>query len=418
MQPERWFVRPRDPVVSRDGRSSAALDSGASALLPFPNTIAGMVRSSLVAGVIDPNPFTLLDVEVSEGPFLARFSEDGSVEPWLPAPADAIYEAGKSAASVHRALVTRLPTGVLAVGPAGHSLPMVISAPSRVGGAKTKPCGAVPGWRFWCLDDVVQWVTGGLIDTDGARRDPIEPETRIHVSIDDESGTADPGMLYATPGVRFSENFGIFLGVSVPESLQATPRPAFVQLGGEGRTSVRTSVSPSDCSELSFAAHEAAYLDALKRPDQSVPRGISLTLATPAWLCPDAEASVPGWLPSWAASEQYPGLPGLRLTPQAACLPRFLALSGWDMQWAGGNARSRGGPRAVRRFAPAGTVFYFETELDEQGLLDACRHLWMKPIEPREASSSPWPNREQHLAHPAHDGMGRMIPGFWWETKR
>jgi len=247
--------------------------------------------------------------------------------------------------------------------------------------------------------------------------DPVERETRIHVSLDDKTGTAEQGMLYGTPGLRFRDGYGFALEVDgVPDRLSGIDVARAVFLGGEGRVSFRKDISANTLPAFSqFRAH---YENATTA---RLPSGIRLQLMTPAWLSPDAESPHAGWLPSWAHDGRHPGLPkGLRLRLVGVCLSRAIAVSGWDMQWQG-----RGGPRAVRRLAPAGSIYYVALEddhgkpvTDAKTFVDVAAALWARAIESAPVNGVRSNKlREQHLAHPEHDGFGRMLPGFFWTTQ-
>ena len=90
-----YLIRPRDPLMFRDGRPFAA-DPGASAeslVMPFPPTLAGALRS--LAGQAGGEPWgqslrtRVYDLKL-KGPLLAAAKTQDDWQTYLPAPADAV----------------------------------------------------------------------------------------------------------------------------------------------------------------------------------------------------------------------------------------------------------------------------------------------------------------------------------------
>jgi CRISPR-associated protein Cmr3 len=110
-----------------------------------------------------------------------------------------------------------------------------------------------------------------------------------------------------------------------------------------------------------------------------------MVLATPA-LFDD------GWKPKWAREGRPPGLDArddIKLKLVSACVPRWRPLSGWNFEI------GKTGPKAVRRLAPAGSVYFFEVS----GAASALARLWLRPV-----SDQPQDRR---------DGFGLALWGTW-----
>jgi hypothetical protein len=479
-----WFIQPRDPVVVRDGKLTTELGAGAPFRLPLPGTVAGMVRACFARGIAHVAPDdarTLLEaVRITRGPWLTRV-EDGEngatrFEPWAPMAADVAALVPPSAPSAVRTSLTlrrgtlKAPQdgeGVLPPPGIGDATAVLrwLHLPNRDDGAKVLPAESeVP---FWPLTDAVLWALSNndatierLLFGVAKECSAVEEEMRIHVVIEPGTGTAEAGMLFGTPGLRFADGFGLAVEIEAPATPPFGTWPGehdFVQLGGESRPSARHTVEGA--AFPAFAAFKAAYAaasegkdpsDAL-RPDAGAtlrggtelrprclrsmdpalrpPAGLRLQLLTPGALGstarPDHAAGAAAWLPTWlravgdpvTLTGRHPALrESLSLRLVGACVRGFVATSGWNLQANGG----RGGPRRVRRLVPAGSVYYFEVLRDgspagAEGLIEAAEALWGQPMEP-EPQEMPWKvDPKQLAAHPAHDGHGLMLPGFFWD---
>ncbi len=390
---QTWWLEPRDPLVFGDGSRIPALAPRHRFLLPPQGTLAGMVRTRYVAGQADVSRDTarsLLHIEV-RGPWLARLRGDGTVpELWLPIPADVM-----AVRNEQEKTETYLPSRVVELDPEegtlwpddwpgdSRSLPMLIEKAERLDGIKTSR----PDFPFWPLQDVVRWNLDpqGLARRPGKR--PIRPEYRVHVGIDDATWTAEAEALFSSAGLRYGKDFGLAAEVldrrPVQDSSGPTPGapPHLLILGAESRA-VSCTALPGGCFPA-FDAFQRLYEERIEQILAAGDRlGLRLQLLTPA--------SFGGWRP-----EKWPEKLQGRLL--AACLDRYVPVSGWDLQ--------AGGPRSVRRLVPAGTVYLFGEYPDSTTVLDLCSKWWSRSL----CTGQPGDDNSL-LAPPCHDGYGLVLP--------
>jgi hypothetical protein len=427
-----------------------------------------MVRSSFVARQSSVSPEQaqkLLTIRIARGPILVQ-REPGDVKftHWVPVPSDAALSAveqgqvGETGQMLLRAKVFALADGEGVLWPEGTPDDLqLVKLPTR-DGKGNKTSRLVDQLPFWPLKTAVKWAVGNdatvsfpnlfvrepKSEGTDVLRMPLVTEGRVHVAIDEASQTAEPGMLYNTPGIRFAKGFGIAVEVEAPSDFNWPEHESSVQLGGEGRPSYRSRQDSAAFPE--FEVFKRLYMEAAHKP--CPPAGLRLELLTPAWLHDGAPTGAPAWLPSWLREPQrtaqstpttvelpkghHPNLPkGMNLELVAACLPGFAPISGWNMQ---GGKDGHGAPRAVRRLTPAGTVYYFRLrrvdgrDVGAEELINAACVLWAVPLEPepnfaRElVSNVNLANtdkiRDGFLAPPARDGFGLVLPGFWWEDSK
>lgn len=205
---------------------------------------------------------------------------------------------------------------------------------------------------------------------------PYLPEARVHVSIDDHSGAAERDMLFTRVGVRFRDGWKIAFEL---EASSAGPQAGLGVLGGESRAVFRD-VQPGPC----FPAF----------PKQKYAAAWKTMSGTATQVLLRVQLVTPGCFGGWRPLDEGP-LKGLTL--QAAMVPRYTALSGWDLQ--------RQAPRGVRRLVPAGAVYWFAVPPTLDPVLIAER-LWKNPL------PGVLPAGEQNLNLPQLDGFNQVLPGF------
>ncbi len=474
----RWIVTPRDPLVLGDGRPGIPGVAPDAWRLPLPTTTAGMVRSCFVqdrSSVTSKDAEDLLEHVRIRGPWVLEDTDEGPPRHHFPPPSDLLVDGD---GRVHAARLIALDRDEGVSWPPGLApLPLWVSlADKDEKQEKLHP----PNQVVWPLEELVYFSLG--LTSPGWRepRGPaLELESRIHVAIDPDCQTAEPGLLYATTGVRFPERVHLALEVeaTLPEGTWG-PLPRAVVVGGESRPSFlqveegtglpgldSLPFFPGDRLEAgTWAEVVALAARGRTRPgDRGDPgaergpragfqvpagpaEGIRLQLLTPASLDfgNDPEkgkrlAQVPGhqaWLPSWLERGErlagvHPqlardGAPDITLELTAVCIPRgFVSVSGWNLQATAKKSEDRdttgqetsptGGPREVRRLVPAGSVYYFTVwengrKLEGPALVDVFQRLWMASLEPE---GEVLVDRHRMRAHPARDGFGLVLPGFW-----
>lgn len=404
---ESWYVDLRDPVVLRDGRVATGLDAGPPFALPPPSTFAGMVRARFIANGDEDDARRVLGIRIVRGPWISERRADGTFVPWLAAPADAVVGSTGDPPALHRATIIEAGAGERVYW-SGEVLPRLASLPERDAGRKTESVTAE--FPFWSHDDVVRWLSDRADlslpqrpaapwhRADAERRRATKEERRVHVRLDEDTGTASHGMLFGSAGIRFGEQFGLAAEIVLPWDVPSRgvgPEP--VRLGGDDRMAFRTTLPAAAFPGFP----EAAFARGVGQGRLS---GLRLQLVTPACLGQGTT-----WLPEWWSGGTHPLVPGYRLTVQAACVTGFTVTSGWNIQ-----AKA---PRRVRRLVPAGSVYYVQVT-DDRGregtpdaLVSIARTLWASPLDVVQDES---PEEFQAAAHA--DGFGMVLPGLWWDT--
>jgi CRISPR-associated protein Cmr3 len=335
MNPSFFVVQPRDTALFRDARPFEAGSSAWSMPLPWPSTLAGLLRTQSFldnGGAWTGDPATARQVE-TWGPWIAELAADGKVlEHYVPAPMDAVFfrrEVGGVAEwHRHRLRPEPPPAALQSDIPASlHMLTLTQGADGTAPDGKTSS-----GPAFWSWRAMQAWLQAPPARAEHMRDDSIHAlgidappsEERVHVSIDGDTGTADDGKLFGTSMRRWSwrdrrgnlRHFAIVGGVR-----DTSPRTGLVTFGGERRLS-------------SFRVLEG---DALRPAAWSDGATIlRVVLVTPGIFDK-------GW---------RPGCNGA-LTPGrlvAAMVPRPESVSGWDWE--------HNRPKPARRMVPAGAVYW------------------------------------------------------------
>lgn len=338
-----YHLTPRDPVVLGDGRP---VDRSKPQLWPIPATLAAALNGWLHAG----QPTATL-----RGPLLQH---GGGL--FAPPPHDAmrhpdtgVWERGK--------LIQPIDGGVL--WPAGiNGLSHLFELGERKDGIKLVRIESPT-----CLDHLLTWALGqphGFVACDPTLH---HPERRTHVALDPATLTADPGLLFTSPGVRLGE------GVSFAfDWTGAPPSPGLVPFGGEGRLS-SLEVAPAGWPEWSHVAKR--YED--ETPDQA---WLRVQLLTPGLFDQRKDVPVrPAWLDDRHGGNLLGAGPKLKLIAMRS--ERYRPFSGWSSQKDTATKRGTQAPRAVRRTVPAGAVYWFGDErgnpLQKAALLEASELLWL-----------------------------------------
>jgi len=384
------FIEPRDPAMFRDGRPFSAGLGARSLGWPMPSTVAGHVRTRLW----QPRSFdlpqfgkaekkNLLDVRQT-GPFLACETEKGEWELAFPAPADAaVYRIGTS----HRIV----PLRPLRSEPAGQGCDLPGGMCALRGAERQKVDENAP--EFWTARQTLLWLK--TTDAQPWTRPVTElgyaalPEQdRIHVEIEANRRNAKEHMLFRTVSREFdfSSNFHCRgKGSSRPAVDRGRVRrraAVYSHVEGEGFVWNSTAGAGPMGGERRVARWSETTNLLPQAPDTMPKEGLlRMQLVTPAIFGG-------GWKPAWLETGEPPGCHGLKLELIAAAIPRYQAVSGFDMT-ARGNDRFR----ATRFVAPAGSVYFFRVTHGD------ARTMWLKAVSDGE---------QDRL-----DGFGVVLTGGW-----
>ena len=382
-----WIIEPRDPLIVRDGRPFGA-DPGARARslgFPFPATTTGGLRHK--AGMHKDGWFDLSQIDAVlrlgvRGPLLAQLDDSGEITQLLPpAPADALLMTVCDDKK-HVDLRQLLPIQVNE----DDTFSPAASVSHLVGpriAVQAKPYDKPP--RYWHWDVYERWLTNPTED----RHTPDDlgiagptSESRTHVGVDPKTQTAEDGRLFQTSGLEFTDH-GVRLALVVESDTAFSHwSGGFAPLGGERRLAAWRS---SACT-ISECPKEI-------RIQVIASSACRVVLMTPACFAQ-------GFHPTWLLQ----GGPGVHVELHAAVVGRPQVISGWDMNaYNGVNKRGedlpRGKPKATRRLAPAGSVYFLKLTGEEAAIDAWITTIWMQNI-----SDAP----QDRL-----DGFGLAALGTW-----
>lgn len=322
-------LEPLDTLFFRDGRP---FDAGVQAVsgMPMPQTFAGAVRTWLLqeagcdldrlgdcmkAGATFEE--ALADGQPSEVQRVAELRFGGpwfrtDEEPVVPLPANLLW-VEKSRRFIR---LDPLPPDVSVPG----------WRPSEDGLRPLWPRDPEPASRrtgFLKLSGLRAYLEGGVPAHEDFRspQDLFGHDRRIGVGIDAGSLTAREGFIYSVSLLSLKSGVSLYGEVSgPPDLLERLPeKPTPIRLGGESRRVAMRRIPQVDW-----------------RPD-SPPSGRRLLLLTTPGLFDG------GWKPN-------------ALSPVAAAVPGYQAVSGWDL--------ARIGPKPTRFAAAAGSVYFLDEKTD------------------------------------------------------
>jgi CRISPR-associated protein Cmr3 len=341
------FIEPLDVWLFRDGRPfDAGADHRARSLFPpNPTTVQGALRAKVLELYgVDLNAYRAGQVNLPDvieqigqpprpelqrpgtvgnlrlrGPFLAR-NDDDKVMPYFPCPADVVITDRVMTLhpEPHPLFSANWPEGV-------EIKPLVYEA--------DKPAKQD---RVWFSADALSAYLRGKTPEAKELVDELKlfaRESRFGVGIDDSVKRPDEGMLYQVEYIRPADHVGLLVEVHGLEKSESLWRQqGLLALGGESRAARYTVIT-----------RPAAWPESDKSEN-----GFKLYLATPTWLGGGWQAS------QWSLFFD----PAPRLVSAALGKPQFVG--GWDV------ANNRQKP--MRRYVPAGSVYYFEGQASATGV--------------------------------------------------
>jgi CRISPR-associated protein Cmr3 len=224
----------------------------------------------------------------------------------------------------------------------------------------------------------LEWLKGSLVSKAYATLgfDGGERQRRVHLEVEPTTFAAKEGQLFTTEGLEigFKQNADQWppqpaaicsriesIGNEWPDLEPLAPLGGERRLGYWSEPKIDWPAAPSELASV---------------------RRFRLQLITPA-------AFDLGWKPGWLARGGPPGLPDSKLKLVAAAVPRAVPHSGWDL-----TKRGSRGQKATRFLAPAGSVYFFESETEVD-----IRRLWLRSISDRP---------QDRL-----DGFGIVLCGEW-----
>jgi len=371
-----WLILPRDPLIFRDGRPFNATPGARARSLPFPYpaTIAGAVRTRAgrnECGRFDSTRIPELLQKQVIGPVLVQVDGEGVKAWFLPAPADSLLIQERSApvqrvwlcpVELPQNVVISMPDGLRPVGPTRD--------------IKTKPWFGAPA--FWSWEMLKTWLEcpeEGEVNPRVLGIPSLPIETRTHVHIDHNTGTAQEGFLFQTSGLRFlqkqeKEHIGETRPLGLLVWTEADLQESVDYLGGERRLVYWKAV------DIPLPSCPDAIREAVKQKG-----ALRLMLATPAWF-------KKGFLPSWLNTL----VPDLQVKVVAVALTRRAqVISGWDLK--------EHCEKPSRRLVPAGTVYFLYLEGSEEARVQFVQRIWFQPISDDD---------QMRL-----DGFGLALLGAW-----
>lgn len=331
------FIEPNDVLLFRDGKPFAAGEDhrARSFFPPTPFTMQGMVR----AKVLFDSGVSLIDYAYAahsakdviqkigtpsgsygqlhlRGPFIARRSNNGRITRYFPLPADVVKGGGK---------------------------PILVKPLFDPVFVDNRPVeGLRPLWAR--IHEPLQEIRGFLAEEEFQKylqgeefsiteeSDLVLREPRLGIALDYDRRSTQEERIYQMEFLRLREGFGLLLEVDGVEPFK--PSKGFLQIGGEARP---------------------AYYEVLPEPLEPLPSPnplpwrFKVILLTPAWFAG-------GWQPQGGNWEQF-FTGNVRLV--SAAVPRAQSIGGAFVD----DVRRRGDfQRTMRRFVPAGSVFFFETD--------------------------------------------------------
>lgn len=388
-----FLLRPRSPLVFRSGKPFGTTGGGDVFGFPPPATVAGALRAEFAdafhLALDTPADHDALRTRLEcHSPLLARQTNKG-VDVFFPCPADAVYvQVTDGTKRPKRATPMIVKTESEGCDLPPELLPVHLQADEN---AKR-----VEETVFWSEADMTSWLLKGHGPSFDHTVPMLPVDTRTHVGIDPERLAHDEGRLFQSTGLDFEprrvaqlndeyggdeghyfapERWGLLArlqdshgGTDLCKHLDQRVR----RLGADGRSvrmAARAGVWPAIPKEIDTALKKL-------RPDDR----FCLVLATPAIF---SEGWRPGrWLQGTTVDGKTiyrgtpPGLQGVKVELIAAAVERWVPYSGWDMKPHGSRTVS-GTPLAVRRLAPAGSVYWLKLV---SGSAADLSKLWLAPV--------------------------------------
>lgn len=339
------FLNPLDVLLFRDGRP---LEPGyrVGGGLPFPQTLAGALRTALLAETgFDFRAFSkevrngqttqdalrslnapdwIIDARV-RGPWFGIMQSSGDVEPLLPIPASLWLHSGGGKWGRRSPLRAEIPGWNL-----GHPQLGLRPLWDRTERTRDNLEGflTLSGIRRFLRGQIPEW--GDFYGSS----DLFEIDYRTGIAINPATFSVEEGQIYSAgmtvlnPNVREGLELGfyselVFPKIACPEEVPLSPAHP-IPLGGQSRY-----VSVRPVAPVEWPQHRRSETNA---------DGELLFLATPGIFRR-------GWVPDIPSDARW----------AAAAVPGSLPVSGWDI--------ARAAPKPTRFAVPAGSVYFHDGEI-------------------------------------------------------
>ncbi|KAE8559298.1 MULTISPECIES: type III-B CRISPR module-associated protein Cmr3 [Paenibacillus] len=217
---------------------------------------------------------------------------------------------------------------------------------------------------------------------------PFAREVRTHTAIQPNTYTAMDKALFSTESLVLPPDLSLVAHVKIPEELNWTGKiKGLHSLGGKRRLAHFQEIEDSQKQSDIWTCPEKVLQAVAAHP-----KYVRMVLTTPAYFSK-------GWLPGWLNEELESTkkldhkLP-IKLKLRWACVPRWQAVSGWSY--------GKNKAKAVRRMAPAGSVYFFE--VIEGDPIELVRSKWLASMSDED---------RRHAFFDKQDGYGLATWGIW-----
>jgi len=340
----RLFLAPEDVWLFRDGRPFDAASSHRARSLfpPYPSVLQGVIRShqlimkkvdlrdkaEIIKEVATPEPYGTLEMR---GPFVARF-KDGKLTRHFPRPADWFPVKGDE--EKIKALFPENRNGVVTSADE-KQLPNLLFPPVDFKPGKKE-------WGEWLTyEDLQIYLHGGAV-TPVTSDELFLRESRVGIQIKAGSRAVEQGMLYEAEFIRPCDDVGLYLEVDgegyevKDESHDGWLPTGMIKIGGESHAARYQQLQDDQINE------KGELIEWWSTLPETVRGRFKVYFASPAYF-------EQGWKPSiWT-----------RFFSDDVKLVA-VAISGYDTR--GGFDYASHGDKPSRRYVPAGSVYYFDTE--------------------------------------------------------
>ncbi len=371
-QKYQLLIEPRDPLLARDGRPFKAGQRAKTLDFLLPSTVTGAIRTragSDTTGQFSSKPTDVLTWDVS-GALL--YSPDEQTF-FVPAPLDALMLDEKN-------LFPLLPINTDALSTICNLEYKPVGTSKHLEG---KPKG-MP--KYWYWNNFFKWLenpTEQCIQPENLGIAGPTLETRTHVKIEPNSQTAEDSQLFSTSALEFryvpkpkpdekykqlstAKRLALHLQTTAPEPQH---NANLWSIGGERRLSAW---STATTTFLAFSSEQVqAMVNSIVGHQHC-----RVILLTPAYF-------TKGWKPTFLLEKTH--------TLISASVGRPQVVSGWDY--------ATGKPKATRRLAPAGSVYFIKLEGKEEEIRTWLERVWFQTISDNEQSCK--------------DGFGLAVFGVW-----